>query len=115
MAKTKEKRKDNPGWKNLKPCKPGETHNPNGRPKGVRNWDVVMRELFETGEFDQAEMLKVFYKKAFEEGDQKAMDYITERMDGKAKERINISVADDEVTRELNEIFNQANDTGPEK
>jgi hypothetical protein len=33
------------GSENLKPCKPGETHNPNGRPKGVRNISTVLKEL----------------------------------------------------------------------
>lgn len=39
----KNKRK-NKGHANLKPCKPGETHNPNGRPKGQRNYATIYRE-----------------------------------------------------------------------
>jgi alanyl-tRNA synthetase len=34
----------NRGWDNLKPCKPGETANPNGRPKGQRNYATIYRE-----------------------------------------------------------------------
>lgn len=33
------------GTENLKPCKPGETHNPNGRPKGSRNVKTVIDEI----------------------------------------------------------------------
>lgn len=105
MAKTVKKSDRKYNIENLKPYKPGESGHPEGRPKGVRNWDVVMRELFDSGEFDQAEMLKVFYKKALEEGDQKAMDYITERMDGKAKERLGISIDDSDITKKLKDIF----------
>lgn len=32
------------GHENLRPCKPGETHNPNGRPKGQRNYATIYRE-----------------------------------------------------------------------
>ena len=34
----------NKGYANLIPCKPGETHNPNGRPKGQRNYATIYRE-----------------------------------------------------------------------
>lgn len=34
------------GIANLKPCKPGETHNPNGRPKGQRNYSTIRWEAF---------------------------------------------------------------------
>lgn len=29
---------------NLKPCKPGETHNPNGRPKGKKNTKTILKK-----------------------------------------------------------------------
>jgi len=32
------------GIANLKPCKPGETRNPRGRPKGQRNYITIYRE-----------------------------------------------------------------------
>lgn len=34
----------NKGWDNLKPLKPGETANPNGRPLGQRNYATIYRE-----------------------------------------------------------------------
>lgn len=53
MAENKGKNKRNPGIKNLKPCKPGETHNPNGRPKGQRNYATIYREaLIKLGELN---------------------------------------------------------------
>lgn len=53
MGENKGKNKRNPGIKNLKPCKPGETHNPNGRPKGQRNYATIYREaLIKLGELN---------------------------------------------------------------
>lgn len=44
---TKEKTKGVGGNGNLIPCKPGETHNPNGRPKGQRNFATIYRAALE--------------------------------------------------------------------
>ena len=44
MDKTKWKTKQ---ARHLKPCKPGETHNPNGRPKGQRNYSTLYRIALE--------------------------------------------------------------------
>lgn len=41
--KTKEKQR-NKGWDNLKPCKKGETHNPNGRPP-ITKTERELREI----------------------------------------------------------------------
>ena len=41
MAQNKGKNK---GHDNLIPCKPGETHNPNGRPVGQRNYATIYKE-----------------------------------------------------------------------
>jgi len=105
MAKTKKKTNINPkSLENLKPCKPGETHNPKGRGKGVRNWDVVMREMFEAGEITQDDIVFEQAKRA-KAGDLKAAEWMAERMDGKAKERLGISIDDSEITKKLKEIF----------
>lgn len=32
---------------NLKPCKPGETHNPNGRPKGAMSWGTILNKILD--------------------------------------------------------------------
>ena len=36
-----------PNPENLIPCKPGETHNPNGRPKGRKNISTYLKELLQ--------------------------------------------------------------------
>lgn len=36
-----------PGSENLIPAKPGEVRNPNGRPKGSRNRQTIIREMLE--------------------------------------------------------------------
>ena len=33
--------------KNLKPCKPGETHNPNGRPKGAKGVKATIKKYLQ--------------------------------------------------------------------
>ncbi len=43
QRKNKDKR-----LQNLEPCKPGETANPNGRPKGVKNRSTVIKNIIET-------------------------------------------------------------------
>jgi len=43
MEKTKNRGK-NTGFRNLKPWKKGECPNPNGRPKGQRNYATIYRE-----------------------------------------------------------------------
>ena len=39
-GKNKGEELKNKGWANLKPIQPGETRNPNGRPKGKLNYDT---------------------------------------------------------------------------
>lgn len=50
MGKVKEEQKNkggNRGYDNLIPFKPGESGNPNGRPKGQRNYSTIYREALE--------------------------------------------------------------------
>ena len=93
---------------NLKPCKKGETHNPNGRPKGVKPWATVLKELFESGEFDQSDVVRVHITKAFK-GEPKAMDFIADRMDGKAKNSLEISSINltDEQKDKIKRLFDE--------
>lgn len=44
MEKEAKNKGRNKGHENLIPCKPGETANPNGRPKGQRNYATIYRE-----------------------------------------------------------------------
>lgn len=47
MEEVKQNKGKNKGWANLKPCKPGETHNPNGRPLGQRNFSTIYKAAME--------------------------------------------------------------------
>lgn len=48
MEKEEKKNKGrNKGWDNLRPCKPGQTANPNGRPKGKRNAQTLFNLAIE--------------------------------------------------------------------
>jgi|GEM_PF-2847534 len=44
MSTESENKGRNKGWDNLIPLKPGETANPNGRPKGQRNYATIQAE-----------------------------------------------------------------------
>ena len=44
MFDNKAENKARPQTRHLKPCKPGETANPNGRPKGQRNYATIYKE-----------------------------------------------------------------------
>jgi len=87
-TKKKTKKEDN-----LIPCKPGETHNPNGRPKGQRNYATIYREaLIKLGQEkdmtpDEIEELieKTGLNKALA-GDYKFFQDVRDRIHGKAKQ-----------------------------
>lgn len=93
---------------NLKPCKPGETHNPNGRPKGTKNFSTRLKELLlgmsEDNQWTSpiaAEKVQIAFGKD-EKGKylypiqerQKAIDSILDRIEGKPKEKKEISGID---------------------
>lgn len=77
------------GNANLRPWKPGQSGNPNGRPSGVRTWAVVLRERFEQGEITQEQLMDKLVAIA-DKGDLRAMDIIMERMDGKADQKLKL-------------------------
>lgn len=79
--------------KNLKSCKPGETHNSRGRTKGVKNWDTILRELFESRKYSQTEIAASIINQA-REGNLKAAEFIVERMDGAPKPNDGVSGLD---------------------
>lgn len=87
--------------------KPGQSGNPNGRPKGVKNWDVVMRELFEKGDYSQEDIVKIYIEQA-KEGNIKAMEWLADRMDGKANEKVKHEV--DEIIVRLVRASETLND-----
>lgn len=81
---------------NLKPFKPGESGNPEGRPKGSKNLSTILREMLELEiEVDGVKitqkdaMIKKLIKKSTD-GDIKAIQEIFDRTEGKAKQEIKL-------------------------
>lgn len=81
---------------NLKPCKPGETHNPNGRPKGSLNVKTIIRLLLEEEDVDDVDgvkktkaliMTNAILQKA-KKGDVSAFKALVERIEGMPKQEI---------------------------
>ena len=85
--------------KNLKPFKKGQSGNPNGRPKGQRNYKTIYREalikLAELNDIDpdslETEMLMNAIKKA-RAGDIAFFRDTMDRLHGKAEQQINADI-----------------------
>jgi hypothetical protein len=92
MAKNKG---NNKGWDNLIPCKPGETANPNGRPKGQRNFATIYREAIEkiakskdiTADEFEIQLVEQAIRKGFN-GDTRFYTDTLDRIHGKATQFI---------------------------
>jgi hypothetical protein len=89
---------------------PGESGNPHGKPKGARSWASVMRELFEEGKITQKDIILVYIQQA-KDGNIKAAEGLADRMDGKAKEQLLMTIDDTETKQKLKEIFDNADDS----
>lgn len=92
------------GIENLKPLKPGQTENQNGRPKGSRNLSTILREMLEeevevTTENGrekkklQEVMIRKLIKAATKPGELKqtelrAIQEIFDRVEGKPKQEV---------------------------
>ena len=94
----------NKGWDNLKPCKPGETHNPNGRPKKGTAIADCMREYL-AGEIDteggkitrQQALVKAIFQKAMKGGDA-AQRLMMNYVDGMPIQTIkNVDIVEDDI------------------
>ena len=90
---TKDKTKGVGGNGNLIPCKKGETNNPNGRPKGQRNYSTIYREaLLKIGESENMtpEQIEEVIEKSrllkAMEGDLAFQKDILDRVHGKPKQ-----------------------------
>ena len=72
--------------------KAGVSGNPKGRPKGSRSIPDILRKISdEEGTLDGMDKLEVVMRKVFQyalEGKSWAVQFIAERMEGKAKEHI---------------------------
>lgn len=98
MAKSKQNKGYNreKSLPNLKPCKPGQTHNRNGRPRKEICVPDILREIGkrQISDKDKRTQLVAVCEKAFEQamaGDKDARNFIIDRMEGKAKQQIDIS------------------------
>lgn len=72
---------------NLKPFKPGQSGNYNGRPKKLPNLDKLLADVF--GENELEKLLKAVYAKAMK-GDTRAAEIILDRGYGKPKQHISL-------------------------
>ena len=85
-----------PNPENLKPCKPGETANPNGRPKGSRNFKTVLREMLAGLDPDKdwgnplaKQLIKLAFSIHTKDTDKlKALKEILDRLEGKPMQPI---------------------------
>lgn len=92
---------------NLNPCKPGETHNPNGRPKGSRNTKTIIKEWLSKEITDKDPITKELkkmslwdfavakqIKKMIDKGDTAAFREILDRLEGKPQQKIKQTIND---------------------
>lgn len=105
---------------NLKPFKPGETGNPNGRPKGARSMKTILREALELlVEVPNNEMIKQWSKenklpikevlvlKELSEalkGNDKAKQRVWEYVEGKPDQKQQIDANVVNISNILNEL-----------
>jgi hypothetical protein len=91
----KENKGRNKGHDNLIPCKPGETANPNGRPKGQRNFATIYREAIEkiakskdiTADEFEIQLVEQAIRKGFN-GDTRFYTDTLDRIHGKAQQHV---------------------------
>lgn len=94
-----------PNIENLNPFKKGQSGNPNGRPKGVRNRSTVAREWLEvsqkiknpltgeTQELEQQDIMTLALIKKAREGDVSAYRELMDSAYGKAIQQIDNTVS----------------------
>jgi len=79
---------------NLRPCKPGETHNPNGRPKVLPELKEALRDILMQqidGKTKLEILLETLYKQA-NKGDVRAIQEVLDRFYGKIKQEHDINM-----------------------
>jgi hypothetical protein len=117
IKKTVTKQKKGRGnAQNLKPYKKGQSGNPNGRPKGSRNFNTIIKEILELRLKDLNPNMNVpehLKKKTNKEimvmkqvskaaaGNQRAFEYLVDRIDGKIMQPIDITDVTDLSEEEM--------------
>ena len=93
-----------PGGVTGKGWKPGESGNPNGRPPKIRTIPDILRKIGEEeGTTDGKSKLDVVLYKVFQyalEGKSWAVQFIADRTEGRALERVEQHVTKDEIVIE---------------
>ena len=79
------------GNKQGRQFKPGQSGNPDGRPKGYRAPTTIMREYLENNPDDAAEIVRVAMDKA-RGGDFQFFKYLCDRLDGMPSQSVNTNV-----------------------
>lgn len=94
--------------------KPGQSGNPNGRPKGARSLSTILREMLEE-EIDvnidgvksrkqfQEVIIRKLLKKA-NDGDMRAIEHIFDRIEGKAKQNLDVT-SNGETVGQVQEVI----------
>lgn len=78
---------------NLKPCKKGQTNNPNGRPKKLPQLDVLLAEVLgeEKDGMTAAKAILAKLRQKAVGGDVRASEVLLDRAYGKSKETIDLT------------------------
>lgn len=104
--------------KNLKPFKPGESGNPNGREVGSKNFTSLVRDMLDEiaqGKDENGKPLEATYKtllakrilkKAIEGGDVRMIEIVWNYLDGKPRGNIDLGF-DKKSLGELTEFFKE--------
>lgn len=130
QTKMKQRKVSDKSMSNLKPCKPGETHNPNGRPRGAKSVTTILKERLQEiapGAVIDIEVLRryaqgkpiksvttadalacVLLNKALDKGgDLAAIKEVLDRTEGKAQQSLEV-ITDPRVTDLKNKIQQNA-------
>ena len=112
---------------NLRPCKPGETHNPNGRPKGSKNISTYLRALLEeslevhnpiSGQKEKKKIAEILAIKLATialkgEGDRQAINDVIDRLEGKPLQKQESKINFEKVEVEFVDSKNESDENSP--
>jgi len=125
-----------PNLQNLKPCKPGETHNPNGRPKGAKNISTYMKMFLEIDaiKYPDKEISAWMVKNGYDNAAMalaanklhiamntkhkpeiriRASESIEDRSEGKPLQKTELTGPDGETLFQEKQIYDNLNDLSP--